>query len=179
MAARISASVVDFAVVAVKIPVQQKNSFLALKGKVEGHLRTVNSLPAALPAIDFAAYSKVPVPGMVENFQTKYAALTVPYPSDQGTIMAIDDQAVEQKAAAAAWCSASAARIAGITTELAKWEAMQPVEEMNREEALDAGLIGTTITGIYNPNQITMWPHTETWEAYLERLEGMEDDDDH
>ena len=42
MAARISASVVDFAVVAVKIPVQQKNSFLALKGKVEVRLTSDN-----------------------------------------------------------------------------------------------------------------------------------------
>ena len=59
MAARISASAVDFAAVAVKIPAQQKNAFAALRGKVEGHLRAVNSLPEALPAIDFAAYSKV------------------------------------------------------------------------------------------------------------------------
>ena len=59
MAARVSASVVDFAVLGSKIPSTQKNSFMALKGKVEGHLRAVNSLPAALPAIDFAAYNKV------------------------------------------------------------------------------------------------------------------------
>lgn len=75
MAARISASAVDFAAVASKIPAQQKNAFAALRGKVEviykcskrfrlmlnlqGHMRVVNSLPASLPAIDFAAYSKV------------------------------------------------------------------------------------------------------------------------
>merc|ERR1719187_1635042 len=169
MAARVAASAVDFAAGAAKIPAQQKNAFAALKGKVEGHLRTVNSLPAALPAIDFAAYGKVTVPGMVETFQQKYAALEIPYPSDQGALAAIDAQAVEQKAAAA--------RIADIKTELAKWEAMQPVEEMNREEALDAGLIGTTITGIVHPDVPSFWPHDETWEAYLERLHATEDEE--
>merc|ERR1719318_578939 len=106
-------------------------------------MRVVSSLPAALPAIDFAAYSKVTVPGMVDNFQAKYSALDIPYPSDQGTLAVIDAQGAEQKAAAAAFCAAAAARIADIKAELAKWESMQPVETMNREEALDAGLLGT------------------------------------
>ena len=35
MAARISASAVDFAIVATKIPAAQKNAFMGLKGKVE------------------------------------------------------------------------------------------------------------------------------------------------
>jgi len=176
MAARISASAVDFAAVAAKIPAQQKNAFAALRGKVEGHMRVVNSLPAALPAIDFAAYSKVTVPGMVDNFQAKYSALDIPYPSDQGTLAAIDAQGAEQKAAAAAFCAASKARIADLQAELVKWEAMKPVEEMNLEEALDAGLIGTTIKGIVNPEVPSMWPHTETWEEYTERLQAAEDE---
>ena len=86
MAARVTASAVDFAALASKIPAQQNNAFIALKGKVEGHLRAVNALPASLPAIDFAAYSKVTVPGMVDNFQKQYGALTIPYPSDQGSL---------------------------------------------------------------------------------------------
>ena len=59
MAARVSTSVVDFGLLAKKIPDVQKNAFGALRAKVEGHLRNTNALPAALPAIDFAAYSKV------------------------------------------------------------------------------------------------------------------------
>ena len=54
--------------------------------QVEKHMRNVSALPAALPAIDFAAYNKVSVPGMVESFEQKYKALQVPYPSDQGTL---------------------------------------------------------------------------------------------
>ena len=86
-------------------------------------------------------------------------------------ISAIDAQAVEQKAAAAAFCVASAASIANIKVDLAKWEAMSPVENMNREEALDAGLIGTTITGIPNPDVPSFWPHTEVcFGKYFDRL---------
>lgn len=59
MAARVSTSVVDFGLLAKKIPDVQKNAFGALRAKVEGHLRNTNALPASLPAIDFAAYSKV------------------------------------------------------------------------------------------------------------------------
>merc|ERR1712106_1006608 len=140
MAARITASAVDFAAVATKIGAGQKNAFLGLKNKVEGHMKTVNSLPAALPAIDFAAYSKVTVPGMVDDFQAKYGALSIAYPGDQGTLAAIDAQSVE---------------------------------------AMDAGLIGNTITGVWNPDVPTMWPHTETWDEYLVRLNAMEFEDDH
>ena len=59
MAARVSTSVVDFGLLAKKIPDVQKNAFNGLRAKVEGHLRNTNALPASLPAIDFAAYSKV------------------------------------------------------------------------------------------------------------------------
>jgi len=176
MAARVSTSAVDFAVLAKKIPDVQKNAFNALRGKVEGHLRNVNSLPASMPAIDFAAYSKVNVPGMVDSFKTKYEALQVPYPSDQGTYKALDDQAVAQKAAYEKFCGESEAKISGFKADLAKWEAMKPVEEMNLEEALDAGLIGTTIKGIPHPEVPSFWPHDETWEEYMDRLKNAEDD---
>merc|ERR1712123_79952 len=162
MAARITASAVDFAAVATKIGAGQKNAFLGLKNKVEGHMKTVHG-----------------VPGMVDDFQAKYGALSIAYPGDQGTLAAIDAQSVEAKASAAAFCAESSGRIGEIKLELAKWEAMAPAEEMNFEEAMDAGLIGNTITGVWNPDVPTMWPHTETWDEYLVRLNAMEFEDDH
>ena len=45
--------------------------------------------------------------------------------------------------------------------ELAKWTGMKCVSEMNLEEALDAGLVGTTIKGIPHPDKPTFWPHLE------------------
>merc|ERR1711936_896113 len=170
MAARVTTSVVDFAALAGKIPSNQLGSFNALRGKVEKHLRNVSALPAALPNIDFAAYNKVSVPGMVEGFEKKYKALQVPYPSDQGALQAIDAQAKEQEAAYKQFCQDSVKNISEIKTELAKWEAMK------LEEALDAGLIGTTIKGIPHPDVPSFWPHDETWEEYMERLKNAEDD---
>lgn len=41
------------------------------------------SLPESAPAINFAAYkARIPVAGMVDNFQKEYEALKVPYPAD-------------------------------------------------------------------------------------------------
>merc|ERR1712241_384630 len=100
-------------------------------GKVEGHLRAVNAGPAALPPIDFAAYSKVTVPGMVDSFQAKYAALDIPYPGDQGSLAAFDAQSVEQKAAFEAFVAEGNAAIAATQVELAKFEAIKPFEDMN------------------------------------------------
>merc|ERR1711910_135262 len=98
------------------------------------------------------------------------------YPSDQGALQAIDAQAKEQEAAYKQFCQDSVKNISEIKTELAKWEAMKPVEEMNLEEALDAGLVGTTIKGMPNPDVPSFWPHDESWEEYMERLKNAEDD---
>merc|ERR1711997_930883 len=82
-ARRVSASTVNWAEFARKIPAAQKPSFNALKQKSDGFVRAVNALPEAAPKIDFAAYkSKVAIDGMVDDFQKKYEALDIPYPKD-------------------------------------------------------------------------------------------------
>merc|ERR1712088_536160 len=105
MAARITASAVDFVAVGAKIPAAQKAAFGALQNKVAAHQRKVNSLPASIPAIDFDSYrAKITVAGMVDNFAAKYAAL--------------DTQAAEQKAAVAEFTAASNSRIEDIKADL-------------------------------------------------------------
>ena len=42
--------------------------------------------------------SKITIPGMVDNFEKSYGALSIPYPGDQGKLAEIDAQAVTQKA---------------------------------------------------------------------------------
>lgn len=80
---RVSSTAIDWASFAKKIPAAQKASFTALKQKHDGYMRSVNSLPEAAPKIDFAGYkSKIPIAGMVDDFQKKYEALQVPYPKD-------------------------------------------------------------------------------------------------
>ena len=76
---------------------------------------------------------------MVDDFQKKYDALKIPYPQDSYT-SAIDSEASSLKAGYTKFVEQSQTRIVGIKAEQAKWEAMMPIEEMNMEEALDAGL---------------------------------------
>merc|ERR1712079_273968 len=106
-------------------------------------------------------YSKGTVPGMVDTFKTKYEALEIPYPSDQGTLAAIDAQNAEMKVSYESFIKEADAAITEKEGELAKWTGMKCVSEMNLEEALDAGLVGTTIKGIPHPDKPTFWPHLE------------------
>merc|ERR1712141_958220 len=135
-ARRVSASTVNWAEFARKIPAAQKPSFNALKQKSDGFVRAVNALPEAAPKIDFAAYkSKVAVDGMVDDFQKKYEALDIPYPKDNVSA-SLDTLLATKKAEYGAFVVQSAAKIAEIEVELQKWEKMRPIEEMNREEAI-------------------------------------------
>merc|ERR1712228_580192 len=117
--------------------------------------------------------SKIAVPGMVDSFEKQYKALDVAYPGDQGKLAEIDAQATEQKARYAAFVTESKGRIANFQVELAKWEAMMPVEEMNYEQALDAGHTQYVI----DPQAQTLFPHDQTWEEYKAKLEKASPDD--
>merc|ERR1712186_188344 len=137
-ARRVTATSVDWAKFAEKIPAAQKPAFNALKNKTDAHIRKVASLPESLPKIDFANYkAKIAVAGMVDDFQKKYDALKIPYPQDTHT-SSIDSEASSLKADYAKFVEQSQTRIVGIKAEQAKWENMMPIEEMNLEEAIDA-----------------------------------------
>ena len=73
---RLAASTVEWAELARKIPEAQRASFLAMKGKTDGYVRTITGLPEKLPAIDWTVYSsRITVPGMVDTFQKKCSIL--------------------------------------------------------------------------------------------------------
>jgi len=56
----------------------------------------MNALPEKTPAIDWAFYkSRITVPGMVDAFQKKYEALSIPFPTD--TITAKVEQEAKEK----------------------------------------------------------------------------------
>ena len=73
---------------------------------------------------------------MVEDFQKKYDALKIEYPKDTLSSQ-IDSQGVQLKSQYEKFVADSVTRIAGHNAEKAKWEAIMPIEEMNREEAMD------------------------------------------
>lgn len=144
--------------------------------KVDKHMRNVNALPEAAGVIDFEMYrAKITVPGMVDNFEKSYKGLKIAYPSDQGKLAEIDAQAVQSKANYSKFVADSQSRVDNFNSELAKWEAMKPVEEMTKEECLDAGLTQFVI----DPAANTMFPHDETWDAYMERVRKADPHDFH
>ena len=80
-ARRVTATSVDWAKFAEKIPAAQKPAFNALKNKTDAHIRKVASLPESLPKIDFANYkAKIAVAGEnITSFNVKHV------PSDDFT----------------------------------------------------------------------------------------------
>ena len=63
-ARRVTATTVDWAKFAEKIPAAQKPAFNALKNKTDAHIRKLAALPESLPKIDFANYkAKIAVAG--------------------------------------------------------------------------------------------------------------------
>ncbi len=172
---RVSISAVNWAEFASKIPEAQRGAFNALKNKQDGYVRAIAALPDALPKIDFAAYkAKVAVTGMVDNFQKSYDALKVPYPKDTMT-STIDSQAVAKKSAYEKFVAESKTRIEGIKEEQAKWEAMMPIEDMTREDALD--YVPHLLKA--NPDKPNMWPFDETLEEHAERVKNLPRDGHH
>ncbi len=93
----------------------------------------------------------------------------------------IDSQTAQEKSKYEKFVADSKAKIVNINTELAKWEAMMPVEEMNREEALNAGL--TQLVVDTRPGaQPQFWPHDEDfneWQEYMRKLKENPDSDGH
>ena len=65
-------------------------------------------------------------------------------------------------------------RITAIAAEMAKWEELMPLEEMNLEEALE--VVPHLVIDSKNPN---FWPHEQEWDewkAYIAELKKHGDD---
>merc|ERR1712072_1466805 len=128
-----------------------KGAFTALKTKQDSFVRTINQLPDALTAIDFAAYRGRIAPAMVDDFEKKYKGLEIPYPKDT-TAAELVGEGAKQKTAYEKYVAESQARCGTVTTELTKWEGMMPVEEMNRKKQWRRFPILCLSTGRVNQN---------------------------
>jgi len=168
-AKRVTTTAVNWAEFATKIPAANKGAFAALKTKQDGYLRTVNQLPEALPAINFASYKGRISGAMVDDFEKKYMALDIPYPKDtsQAEIAAED---AKQKMAYDKFVTQSATRADGVKEELAKWEAMMPIEEMNLEE-LHASC--PHLVPQLRPEAPEFWPFDYPMEQWKEDLKTL------
>jgi len=166
-AKRVTATAVNWAEFATKIPAANKGAFTALKNKQDGFLRTVHQLPETLPAIDFAAYKGKVAQAMVDDFEKKYAALDIPYPKDTAQAELAAEEA-KQKAAYEKFVAESKTRAGGMTAELAKWEAMMPIEEMNCEEAMVA--VPHTVPEYRLDGVKNFWPFDREFEDWKKNL---------
>lgn len=63
----------------------------------------------------------------------------------------------------------------GFSTEIAKWQAMKPVEEMTLEEAMDS----CPEVLEYNPNKPTFWPHDEDYDEWVKFMDEEYKEDAH
>ena len=128
-----------------------------------------------MPALDWATYkARIPQAAMVADFEKQYGALQIPYPKD--TVSAsLDAQLASDKAAYETLVKNSNAKIENINTELAKWNAMMPVEEMTLEEAVEA------VPHLVRPlvGVPSAWPHDEDYDAWKADIIANPPEEDH
>jgi len=168
-AKRVTATAVNWAEFATKIPAANKASFNALKNKQDGYIRAVNQLPEALPAIDFAGYKGRVSQAMVDDFEKKYKALDIPYPKDTAQAEIAAEEA-KQKAAYDKFVAESKTRAEGMSAELAKWNAMMPIEDMNMEEAMAAV---PHLVPEHRAGKLNFWPFDKDFDEWKKELEEI------
>ncbi|XP_066155082.1 ATP synthase subunit d, mitochondrial [Euwallacea fornicatus] len=153
---RIAQSAVNWAAISERVPEHQRANFLAFKAKSDGYLRRVMALPESAPVINWDFYKqRVPVAGMVEEFQKKYSAVTIPFPPDTVSSQ-IDSQEKEIKADIEKFKADSNAKITQYKKELAHINSLLPYDQMTMEDYKDA----FSNEALDPLNKPTYWPHT-------------------
>ncbi|XP_072390814.1 ATP synthase subunit d, mitochondrial [Diabrotica undecimpunctata] len=153
---RITKSAVNWAALSERVPEHQRAQFLAFKTKSDGYLRRVLANPEQAPAIDWAYYkSKVPVAGMVDDFQKQYGALSIAFPADTVKPQ-LDALEKEIKSDIEKFKTESNSRIAEYKKQLAHIASLIPYDQMTLEDYRDA----YPEDAIDPINKPSFWPHT-------------------
>ncbi|KAK5642098.1 hypothetical protein RI129_008265 [Pyrocoelia pectoralis] len=153
--ARITKSAINWASIAERVPESQKHLYQQFKSKSDSYLRKATSLPENPPAIDWASYkTRVPVKGMVEDFQRQYEALKVPYPPNP-KVAELDALEKETKADIEKFKRESTARAEEYKKQLAHIASLIPFDQMTMEDYRDS-YPDTAFDPINKP---TFWPH--------------------
>ncbi|XP_051244362.1 ATP synthase subunit d, mitochondrial [Dicentrarchus labrax] len=125
---------IDWLAFAERVPPNQRTMFNSLKTRSDAISAKLTSLPEKPPAIDWSYYrSAVAKAGMVDEFEKKFNALTVPEPVDTQTAL-INAQEVEANKSATAYIEASKVRVAEYQKELDKFTNMIPFDQMTIED---------------------------------------------
>ncbi|KAF5901832.1 ATP synthase subunit d, mitochondrial-like, partial [Clarias magur] len=114
---RVAVKAIDWLAFAERVPPNQKTMFNNLKTRSDAIAAKLASLPENPAPIDWNHYRNVVAKaGMVDEFEKKFAALTVPKPVDTQTAK-INEQEQEANKSAAAYIQASMARISQYESE--------------------------------------------------------------
>ncbi|KAG9264346.1 ATP synthase subunit d, mitochondrial-like [Astyanax mexicanus] len=131
---RAAIKAVDWVAFAERVPPNQKAMFNNLKTRSDAISAKLASLPEKPAPIDWSYYRKtVAKAGMVDEFEKKFAALTVPEPVDTQTAK-INTQEQESNKSALDYIQASKARIVQYEQELGKFNNMIPFDQMTIED---------------------------------------------
>ncbi|MCJ8739309.1 hypothetical protein PDJAM_G00045740 [Pangasius djambal] len=135
---RAAVKTIDWLAFAERVPPNQRTMFNNLKTRSDAIAAKLASLPEKPTPIDWSYYRKVVAKaGMVDEFEKKFAALTVPEPVDtQSTKISTQEQ--EASKSAAAYIEASKARISQYEKELEKFRNMIPFDQMTIEDLNEA-----------------------------------------
>ncbi|XP_076122633.1 ATP synthase peripheral stalk subunit d, mitochondrial [Alosa pseudoharengus] len=125
---------IDWLAFAERVPPNQRAMFNNLKTRSDAIAAKLTSLPEKPAAIDWAYYRQtVPKAGMVDDFEKKFAALSIPEPVDTETSK-IAAQEQESNKQALDYIQASKARIGMYQAELEKFNNMIPFDQMTVED---------------------------------------------
>ncbi|KAL6476962.1 hypothetical protein MHYP_G00154610 [Metynnis hypsauchen] len=151
---RAAIKAIDWLAFAERVPPNQRAIFNNLKTRSDAVSAKLASLPEKPAPIDWNYYRQtVAKAGMVDEFEKKFAALTVPEPVDTQTAK-INGQEQESNKNAADYIQASKARIAQYEKELEKFKNMIPFDQMTVED-LSHAFPETKLDKEKHP----YWPH--------------------
>ena len=135
---RAAVKAIDWLAFAERVPPNQKAMFVALKTRNDGLAARLAVLPEKPPTIDWAHYkAAVARAGMVDEFEKKFNALTVPEPVDTQTSK-INAQETESNKDAVEYIQTSKVRVSQYEKELAKYKNMIPFEQMSVDDVNEA-----------------------------------------
>ncbi|XP_026851731.2 ATP synthase subunit d, mitochondrial [Electrophorus electricus] len=151
---RTAIKAIDWLAFAERVPPNQRAMFNNLKTCSDAISARLASLPEKPAPIDWSYYRKtVAKAGMVDEFEKKFAALSIPEPVDTQTSK-ISVQEQEANQSAAAYLEASKVRIAHYEKELDKLKNMIPFDQMTTDD-LNQAFPETKL----DKEKYPYWPH--------------------
>ncbi|KAE8576857.1 hypothetical protein XENTR_v10004350 [Xenopus tropicalis] len=135
---RAALKAIDWMAFAERVPPNQKAMFNALKTRSDTVAGKLASLPEKTPVIDWAFYrTAVQKAGMVDEFEKKFNATTIPEPKDTQTekINAQEQESVKQ---AATYIQESKTRVSQYEKELERYRNMIPFDQMTFDDLHEA-----------------------------------------